>query len=233
VVIFTCIAFLFGLAWFFWTQAGCGDQLPGWLGMPANYYRDAFLVAVAGAAACIGFGRLVSFVATAWPTLHEDLSAVFPSGFDALSPAAQAIAGSVYASLLYVAGIAALAGFIAARVKALWMRALFVIVAAIALMNGWGSAGDFAQQFLIHAATLILVWWGVSKIVRFNLLAYFLLTATLLLLSSGISLVRQPSPYLHNEGVIVLGALTLLHLWPLVAWRRATTSRSLSPENPL
>lgn len=230
VILFACIAFLFGLAHFFWTQAARGDELPRWLGMPATYYRDALLVATAGSAGYAGFEKLLSLVTRVWPTLHERLTAAIPTGFDSLSPAAQAVASSVYDSLLSAAGIAVLSGFIAVRMKPLWLRLSLWVVATIAMMNGWGSPGDFAQQFLIHAATILVFWWGVTKIVRFNLLGYFLLMATLMLFGEGTALLRQPNSYLHHNGVMVLSALLLLLLWPLVAWRRALNSRSLSSD---
>jgi hypothetical protein len=69
----------------------------------------------------------------------------------------------------------------------------------------------------------------ILKIIRYNLLAYYLLVAALLLLSAGISLVAQPNAYLRSNGMIVLGALALLLLWPLASWLRGSRDAITPP----
>jgi len=52
------LVILFGLAWHFAARAFGEEWVPTWLGMPANYYRDAFWIALGGSAlliACSGF----------------------------------------------------------------------------------------------------------------------------------------------------------------------------------
>ena len=45
---------LLGISWFFLERAFGPGRIPAWVGMQANYYRDAFCVAVFGAAAVTG-----------------------------------------------------------------------------------------------------------------------------------------------------------------------------------
>ena len=40
------ITLVYGLAWNFGARAFGEEQIPGWLGMPGNYYRDAFWIGV-------------------------------------------------------------------------------------------------------------------------------------------------------------------------------------------
>jgi len=89
---------------------------------------------------------------------------------------------------------------------------------------------------LVYVAALIftilklyLMWWVILKIIRFNFLAFFLMAAAIRLLDAGASLVAQPNTYLRNNGVIVLGALALLLLWPLAAWLRGTGDAASVP----
>jgi membrane protease YdiL (CAAX protease family) len=224
---FSVITFLFGLAWFFWTRAGRGDNLPGWLHMPANYYRDAFLVALLGGATWLGFGRLLS--AASQKIFGAGAGVATFAGFDSSSPAAQAIAGTVFTGLLLTGFVATLAGFISVNVRKAWLRVALVIAAAFALAGSAASSADFARGLSVQLLTLCFVWWGVSRIIRFNLLAYFLLAAALLLVNEGISLIEQPNSFLRTNGAIVFGACALLLLWPLAAWRRAAGSPTVDP----
>jgi hypothetical protein len=223
-VSFSAIAFFFGLAWYFWSRAGEKAQLPGWLRMPADYYRDAFLIATFGAATFLGFLRGGALLARLVPALAASLPPSVPGGFDALSPAAQGIASAVFYGLFVAAVIAAISGFIKVFVRTGWQRALLVIAGALAMVGDWGSGADFFRQFALHAATIAFCWWGISRVVRFNLLGYFLLLAVISLAGAALPLLQQPNSYLRSNGIAVLAALAFLLLWPLIAWRRATSS---------
>jgi membrane protease YdiL (CAAX protease family) len=222
---FSIIAFLFGLAWFFWTRAGHGDNLPGWLHMPANYYRDALLLTLFGGATWLGFARLISLVFLRASGQNPGTTTF--TSFDALLPGAQAIAGSIYSPLSLVALLAVVAGFVAVHIRSRWMQALFVIAVVLAQMDSPHSAAGFAQNFLIDLVTICLVWWVISKVTRFNLLAYFLLFATMLLVKAGALLFEQPDSFLRTNGIAVFGACALLLLWPLAAWLRAKGSTEI------
>jgi hypothetical protein len=219
---FSMIAFLFGLAWFFWVRAGHAGNLPGWLHMPANYYRDAFLVALLGGATWLGLGRLLSLVFQ--KAFGPGVALEVFARFDSYLPAAQSVAETVFAALLLSAIVAALAGFIAVSVRNRWVQALFILAAAFARMGSSQSGAAFVRNFLLELGMLCLAWWGVSRIVRFNLLAYFLLAAAISFVSEGSSLFAQPDSYLHANGAAVFGACALLLLWPFLAWRRGTNS---------
>ncbi|MFZ0821614.1 MAG: CPBP family intramembrane glutamic endopeptidase [Candidatus Acidiferrales bacterium] len=223
---YAAIAFFFGLAWYFWSRAGQNNQLPEWFHMPADYYRDAFLIATAGAATFIGFTRGATFLARLVPALRDALPASVPSGFDALLPAAQEISRAVYMGLLVAAIIAAASGFITLFARTRLLRALLVVAGALAMIGGWGSGADFLRQFALYAVTITFWWLAISKIVRFNLLGYFLLIAVISLASGALPLLQQPNSYLRTNGVAVLASLALLMLWPLIAWRRAASRRS-------
>jgi membrane protease YdiL (CAAX protease family) len=220
----SAIAFFFGLAWYFWSRAGETNQLPGWFGMPANYYRDAFLVTTMGAATFLGFLRGSSILARLVPALAASLPPLVPTDFDTLLPAAHEISRAVFYGLFAVAMIAAVSGFIRVYVRGSWQRVLIVIAAALAMVGNWGGGADFWRQFALSATTIAFCWWGISRIVRFNLLGYFLLLAVISLAGGALPLLQQPNSYFRSNGIAVLAALAVLVLWPLVAWRRAAAS---------
>ncbi len=68
---------LLGLAWFFLERAFGPGCIPLGSGMRAEYYRDAFCVAVFGAAAVVGLGRLPELFSR-WPLLRHTLGAAVP-----------------------------------------------------------------------------------------------------------------------------------------------------------
>ncbi len=226
-IVLTGVTFLFGIGWFFWTRARYGGQIPGWLGMPRNYYRDALVIALGGGIAWIGFERLASSLSQ--KMIGPSAAAVSFPGFDSLSPAAQSIASALQSGIVAGAIVAALSGFIAVYVQSRLLRAALLIGAAFAFAGSTENGTVFVVSFLITMLKLWIIWLVVAKIARFNLLAYLLLAAGLVLLSAGTSLIAQPNSYLRNNGVIVLGVLALLLLWPLAAWLRGTRDAASVP----
>ena len=69
-------------------------------------------------------------------------------------------------------------------------------------------------------AVLLLLWWGVHRVFRFNLLAYLLTTSLLLLTNAATDLLRQPSFYFRANGAVLIAAALALLLWPLMGWLR-------------
>jgi membrane protease YdiL (CAAX protease family) len=223
----TGVTFLFGLGWFFWTRTGNADKTPGWLNRSRNYYRDALVFTIAGGAAWIGFQHFVSFLTQ--KLVGASAEAITFPAFDSLSPAAQSIAGAVLYAFAITAFVLAVGGFVAVYVQSRWLRAVLLIASALAHMSAGQSGVAFVVNFLFTLLQLFIIWWVILKIIRFNLLGYFLLVAALTLFGAGTSLIAQPNTYLRNNGVIVLGVLGLLLLWPLAAWLRGTSEVTSAP----
>ena len=213
------LSLTFGLGWFFGARAFGEERVPGWLGMPANYYRDAFWIATGGGALLIGLKRLLDFASAAWPTLQRSLPAHFGEIFDTLFPAPAAIGSAIVAGLFYTAIIGLASGFLGSELRARWAR-LLLFVATIALMvSDWGSPADYFKQFLFNAILLAFAIYGIRLVARFNLLGCFLLFLTVSLISVGSELLSQPDTYYRVQGYGVLFAVAVALALPLVAWR--------------
>jgi len=216
---------LFALAWFYAGRAFGIERLPTWRGMTPSYYRDAFVVALGGATALLGLARLPALLSRVWPTAQKSLAASVPSGLDFLVPAAQEIGGSIAYGLFVVGAIALTAGFVAGYLRRWWLKLGFVVLLALVQAGQWGSSADFAKRVLLELVILALAWWGVALVVRFNLLAYFLIAATVTLTGAATRLLQQPNPFFRANGYAVAGAALALMAWPLVAWLRAPAAR--------
>src|SRR5207245_5470782 len=86
--VYSLLFFLFGLAWFFLSRVFGSERLPSWRGMPAAYYRDAFLLALAGTGRLLGLGRLQFLLARICPTAKRALCDGPPAGLDCYVDAA-------------------------------------------------------------------------------------------------------------------------------------------------
>jgi membrane protease YdiL (CAAX protease family) len=210
---------LFGLAWHYAARAFGEDSIPSWLGMPPEYYRDAFWIGLGGSAALIGVRRLLDAASNWWPTEHRGLAASVGQMFDAVSPAAMII-GSAILSALLVTGAVMLAGAcLGAEVRVRWLRLALFLALAAGLVTGWGSPLDFLKQFLLNLILLALVVFGMRRVVRFNVLGLFLIVAGTNLLGGALQLFRQADGFYRFQGYLVLAVLVLLLAWPLLAWR--------------
>ena len=213
------LVLLFGLAWSFGARAFGADRVPTWLGMPADYYRDAFWIALGGGAALVGLRRLLSIADVWWPSLHRELPASFGDSFDALYPAAAIIGGAIVRGLLLTGTFALAAAFLGAELRVRWLRLVLFIALAAALVSDWGSPGDFMKQFLTSVVILGVVVLGFRRVVRFNLLGCFLVVASVAMLGGAVELVSQSNGFYRAQGQLILAALVILLAWPLVAWR--------------
>jgi membrane protease YdiL (CAAX protease family) len=213
------LVLLFGLAWSFGARAFGSEKIPTWTGMPADYYRDAFWIALGGAAVLVGLRRLLGAVDAWWPTLHRGLPAGFGESFDALYPAAGIIGGAIVRGLFITGTFALAAAFLGAELRVRWLRLALFIALAASLISDWGSPGDFLKQFLMSVLLLGVVVFGFRRVVRFNLLGCFLVVAGVSLLGAAVELVSQSNGFYRSQGHLVLAALGILLLWPLVAWR--------------
>lgn len=222
------VILLLGLGWFFLARAFGEERLPSWRGMPATYYRDALLLALGGTGALLLLGRASALVSRAWPTDAPALGAQSPQTFDTLLPAAFLVSGAVTWPLFAVGLVAIAAGFVAWLGRATEssalnraLQALLLIALAFAMMSAWGSPADLAKKFLLQLVTLAVLAFGVARVFRFNMLAYFLLAALGTLLSGAVESLRQPETFLRLNGYVVAGAAALLLAWPLLGWLRA------------
>jgi hypothetical protein len=220
--------FLLGLAWFFLARAFGERKIPGWRGLPAGYYRDALIVGVGGTAALAGLNRLEQVVSEAFPTITRSLSAALPSHLDGYVPAGTALGHALSAGLLLTASGGVAAGFIAYHLQERWMRPALLLGAAFALVGDWGSPADFGKRLFVEMVLLGIVWLGVQKVVRFNLLACFMLAALPGLVVAAAELLQQPNTFFRANGWLAAAAAVALVAWPLVAMRSATPERMAS-----
>jgi membrane protease YdiL (CAAX protease family) len=227
-LVYGAIALMFGMAWFFAARTFGEEQLPGWLGMPADYYRDAFAIGIGGSAALLGLERLLTTASAHWPTVHRSLPAFFGPDFDAKLPSASIIGESVQHGLMFTAIVFVIAAFVAAQVRNTGVRMLLLLLAALAFAPGnWGSGADLAKQCVAQVILLGVLAFGMWKVVRFNLLGCFLIVAGTSLLSGTVELLGQPNAFYQANGYVVLLALIALFAWPLVAWRMRSAATAV------
>jgi hypothetical protein len=225
---FGLLAVTFGIAWYFAKRAFDGEDLPAWTGMPATYYRDALFIGLGGAAAILGLRTLVVTVSQYWPTAHRAMDASFGSNFDAVLPSAAIIAGMVNHSLFFTGMIAVVASFIAGFLRAPWQRAIIVVLAALAVAGSdWGSPADLFKQWLAKLILLAAIAFGVRRIMGFNILGGFLAVALLTLIEQAADLLGQPDHFYRLNGYAVIGAMIVLLVWPLAAWRKSPGAATL------
>ena len=214
------VALLFALAWYYAKVAFAEENLPGWLDMPGEYYRDALWIGLGGSAALLGLERLFTAVASHWLTTHRWMDLAAGQDFDAIIPAASIVGGTVLRSLIFTGLVMAISAFVAARVRQPSLRILLFFLGALSLVGGgWGSPADFAKQFLARAILLAVLVIGVRRVMRFNLLGCFLVVAGTSLFGAAAELLAQPDRFYRSNGYAVLVALVALFAWPLVAWR--------------
>jgi membrane protease YdiL (CAAX protease family) len=213
---------LFGLGWSFGVSAFGPERLPTWQGMPAEYYRDAFWLALGGSGVLMGVKRLLLLADHWWPTLHRELFASMGDSFDAIFPAASIIGGGILHALFLTGTFALAAAFLGAELRVRWLRLVLFLALAAAQISDWGSGADFLKQFLGSLLVLGVVVLGLRNVVRFNLLGCFLVIVGTALLGGAIELLSQPDGFYRSQGYWVVGALVLVLAWPLVAWRTAS-----------
>ncbi|HYL85845.1 MAG TPA: CPBP family intramembrane glutamic endopeptidase [Candidatus Angelobacter sp.] len=214
------VALLFALAWYFARLAFAEEMLPGWLGMPGEYYRDALWIGLGGSAVLLGLERVLAAASAHWPTQHRWLDMSIGQDFDAILPAAAIFGGTALRGLLLTALVMAVTAFLVARVRQPGLRILVFVLGALCLVGGgWSSPADFAKQFLARLILLGVLVVGVRRVMRFNLLGCFLVVAGTSLFAAAAELLVQPNAYYRSNGYAVLLALVALYAWPLASWR--------------
>jgi membrane protease YdiL (CAAX protease family) len=209
---------LLGLSWFFLERSFGEDFTPGWTKWNAVYFRDAFCVAAFGSVAVIGLNRLPLLLGR-WPVLHHSLGPIVPDNLDQLSPALGGFASGIAAAFVTSGFIGLAAGLVAAYVRSTWMRAALLVFVAILMTTNVASTASFFREAAAHFFVVFVFWYGVTRIVRFNVLGYFLLAAMLALIPTAIGLLQQPNPYFHANAYAVVAFAVGILAWPLVRWR--------------
>ncbi len=218
---FMSATLLLALGWFYLARAFGEARLPGWSGQPASYYRDALIIGLCGPAALGGLGRLAYHLSRVLPTMMRSTEARVPSGLDVYVPALQAIGQAVNEGILITALVGLAAGLVACHLRQRWMHYALLLGGALAMVRDWGSPADFAKHLIMGFVLLWIVWSAVQRVVRFNVMAYFLMAALSGLSVVAAELVKQPA--LRVQGFVVIAAAIGLLAWPLAAWRKAAS----------
>jgi hypothetical protein len=219
VLYYALAVFLFGLAWFFLSRSFGAGRLPGWRGMPAAYYRDALLVGLGSSLGILAISRLPDLLARVWVVPQAALQPDVPQDLDFLLPSLHVAGSSVARSFIGIGLLALALGFASYCLRSSAIQTLLLGVAALLAAPSGGSAGEFGQKAFATFAGLLFVWWGARKLVRFNLLGYFLVAISLSLAPAAAELLRQPDPFFRANGWAVIALLGALLLWPLAAWQ--------------
>ena len=223
------VILLLGFAWFFLRRAFGPVRIPAWRGENAAYYRDAFCIALFGSAAVMGLNRVpalfVQLRAAGWPLMRHTLEAAAPSGLDQLCPAAGSFASAITIAFLTTGLIGLAAGLIVAYVRPVWMRIGLLILIAVLTATDVATPGAFAREAAFRLVVIIVVWLGVTRIARFNVMGYFLFGAMITLVPAAVELLEQPNIYFHGNGYAVIACALAILAWPLVAWRRGAALR--------
>jgi hypothetical protein len=228
-VLLGAITLVFGLAWSFAARGFGDERIPGWLGMPGLYYRDAFWIGLGGTAALIGLRHLLDYASGWWPTLHRGIEASFGSSYDATFPGIVEIGGVVWHGLM-VTGILMLAGaFLGSELRVRWLRLVLFFAVALTMVRSWGSAADFLKQLVVSAILLGVVIFGLRNLVRFNLLGLFLVVACTALLGGVSELITQPNAFYRANAYGMVLTVVVLLAWPLVLWRGQGREATVSP----
>lgn len=208
----------FGIAWFYCRKAFGEERLPSWTGMPKLYYRDALLIGVGGVCALAGLQATFAWMGAHFPVAHRFAAVSFSPEFSAKWPAVAALGGAISRGLLLSAVIAAIGGFFASYVKSWTIRIPIFFIAAAAFVGDWESVTDFVQKYVFSLILLAVLFFGVSKIVRLNLLGLFLTIFSTSLLVPALALLGQPNGALHKGGYAVIAIVLVALGWPLMKW---------------
>ncbi len=210
---------LLGFAWFFLERAFGPGCIPSWRSAGAAYFRDAVCLGIFGSAALMGLSRVPALFAR-WPLLRHSLEASVPEGLDVLNPAVSGVGSAIVAAFLLVGALGIASGLIAAYVRAAWMRAALLILFSVLLTTNVATPGAFFREAAFHLLTITVVWFGITRLARFNVLGYFLIAAMVAITSPAAELLRQPNPYFRANGIAVAAAALALLAWPLLRRRR-------------
>jgi hypothetical protein len=221
---------LLGLAWFFIERCFGRGRIPAWTGMQPGYYRDAFCIALFGTPAIMGLGRLPELFAR-WPLLRHTLDAAVRDNLDVFNPAAGMIASGMSAGLFFVGLVALIAALVATYVRPLWMQAGLAVVVAVLMATNVATPGALFRDAAFYLLAIVVLWLGVTRVARFNMVGYFLFAAMMALVPGAIELLKQPNAYFHANGYAVAAFALALLAWPVLSWLRGTAKETASQDN--
>jgi hypothetical protein len=217
------LTLLFGGAWYYGARAFGEERIPEWTRMPRAYYRDALFIGLGGTAALVALDAILKFANQHLPGAQAGAPANLGTNMDALFPAAAILGSTVRSGLTATAVVGITAAFIAGVIRPKWLRASVLVFAVLALggfVANWHDPMDVVKKMAIAAVWIGVIDVAVRYLVRFNALGYFLIVASLFLLSGAGEMLRYTDYFYQANGYGVLAALILLFGWPLVAWRR-------------
>lgn len=229
-LLFGAFVLLFGFAWFFIAKVFQPSPFPSWRGLAPSDYRDAFLLAIGGTGILLGLSRVPTLLDRILPAAKSGFPADTPNLIPLLLPASSAAASALSTGMLAVGAVGLAAGYLAGFLRSTLLRFGCFLFLAAALTSAPTSAGplDFFKRFLISLIPLLVVWWGVSRVVRFNTQAYILIAALVTLIPSAAELCTQPNAFFRWNGYAVIAVSIGLLLWPLIGWLRASSRSRLS-----
>jgi len=191
--------------------------------MTGIYYRDALVIGIGGTAGWLALDALTKWAYLHWASVHLGAPAGFGSEADAVVPALAILGGAVRGGLTWTAGIGLTAAFVAGLLRPVWMRLALFAGAVLALggfSSNWHDPIDVAKKMVIGAVWVGVIDLMVRYVIRFNVLGYFLILASLALLSGAAEMLKNPERFYQLNGYALVAALAVLLVWPLVAWRR-------------
>jgi hypothetical protein len=209
---------LLGFAWFFMERAFGPGCIPSWRNTSASYFRDAVCLGIFGSAALMGLTRIPALFAR-WPLMHHSLEASAPEGLDVLNPAVGGVGSAIVAAFLIVGALGIVAGLVATYIRPAWMRAALLTLLAVLLTTNVATPSAFFREAAFHLLAITAIWFGITRLARFNVLGYFLIAAMVSTAVPAAELLRQPSPYFRANGIAVCAAALALVTWPLLRRR--------------
>lgn len=227
---FGLVVFLFGVAWYYGKIAFGEELLPVGGRLPTVYYRDALWIGICGTAGFVGLSRLMEVYSQHGPTLHRSFPASFGTNFDAVLPAASTLGQALNSGLLRTGLVALVAAYVAAVVRAPWMRFTIFVLGALSITgSGWENVAGLAKQFLAVTIVLGVMVVAVRRLLRFNVLGCFLVAACFSLLGAAAELLGQPDAFYRTNGYVALLLIGLLLAWPLFVWRMRSSAGDSGP----
>jgi hypothetical protein len=222
------LALAFG--WFFLARAFGEASMPGWRGMPREYYRDALLIAASCASGLmVLFGRLPVWADQILPTWKQFVRVPVPDGLESYFPAAGDLAGAVLVGLTMAGVLGLCAGFFAQWKENRAVQGVLYLLTALVLTGAPANGPDFAKHLLLAGVQLGVVWFFVTRVVRFNLLGYYLLAASAPLIGSAIEMFRQPVFFYRLNGAVCVVGLGMLFGLGVLLSRSAGAAAGASP----